>query len=71
MAGISELSRAQNLASLEHQLRSVRQCLGAVWKEEPRHPEQVGVAQKASERNQGLPDGGELGRWSLGCGGGG
>lgn len=26
MAGISELSRAQNLASLEHQLRPVRQC---------------------------------------------
>ena len=43
-ADISELTRAQDLASLEHKARPVRQRLRTVGQEEPRHPEQVGVA---------------------------
>lgn len=36
-AGISELPRAQNLASFEHQPRPVRERLRAIGQEEPRH----------------------------------
>jgi hypothetical protein len=50
MAGISELAGTQDLASLEHEPRPVRQCLRAVGQEEPRRSEQVGVAEQASER---------------------
>jgi hypothetical protein len=50
MTDISELTRAQNFTSLEHKLRPVRQRLRTVRQEEPRHAEQVGVAEQASER---------------------
>jgi hypothetical protein len=50
MAGISELAGTQDLASLQHELCPVRQCLRAGRREEPRHSEQVGVAEQAGER---------------------